>query len=201
MNTEDLVQSVVQEVLKRLQKEDKKACVLVLAERDAALQQKILSLVAPYYEGSVDVVFSGECCGGRAPERVILPELSCSGMADLAAGKAGSPRLLDVLRMLLNGQRVEVLDFEYRRYAGTAPDALYRLYTSYEKVLRGFGLVAFQEKRPETAKTHASLITASMVEQAAGDGVHCLDIPSKSIVTPLAAETADALGISIRKQG
>ncbi|MBP3729884.1 MAG: hypothetical protein J6I40_00260 [Mailhella sp.] len=199
MNTEDIVQSVVREVLKRLNKE-KKYCVLVLAAREQALEDKVRILLSPYWGGEIDVVFSGECCSGREPKCIILPELTCSGMADLAAGRAGDPYLAEVLQLLLAGQRVDVLDFEYRRYASTASDSLYKLYAAYEKTLRSYGLAAFQEKRPETSKSHEALITSAMIEKASADGVHYLDIPARSIVTPLAAEKADALGVVIRRQ-
>ena len=200
MDTEELGRAVVKEVLRRLQPGPSGICVKVLAERSEDLQSRIQSLVSPLHEESVELAFWGECCSGRVPAHIILPELTCTGMADLANGRAGGCRYLkEVLRCLLAGERVEVLEYEYRRYAATAPDPLYKLYASYEEKLKGYGLVAFQEKRPEAKKVHDALITSSMVEEAHAEGCRILNIPEKTIVTPLARETAAALGVSIER--
>ena len=201
MLTAETIQTVVQEVLKRLQSPQGSVCVLVLGERDAAVEDRVRTLLASCCSTVPDVVFSGECCGGRAPDRVILPRLSCSAMADLAAGKASGPYEAEALSRLLRGEKVEVLEMEYRAYASTAPAALYKLYASYENTLKGYGVVLFQPCRQESVRTHARLITAADVEKAAGEGTHCIDAPSGAIITPLAAEKAEALGISLRRQG
>ncbi len=200
MDTEQIVQAVVKEVLRRLQPEAAGVCVQVLAERSEELRSRIASLVSPLHGADVEIAFWGECCSGRVPAHIILPVLSCTGMADLANGRAGGCRYLkEVLRCLLSGEHVEVLEFEYRRYSGTAPDPLYKLYVSYEEKLKSYGLAAFQEKRPETVKVHDSLITSATVEQAHADGCRTLNIPLKAIVTPLAKEKAEALGVDIQR--
>jgi len=200
MDTEQIVQAVVKELLRRLQPESGGVCVQVLAERSEELRRRISSLVSPLHEGDIEIVFWGECCSGRVPPHIILPELSCTGMADLANGRAGGCRYLkEVLRCLLAGEHVEVLEFEYRRYSQTAPDPLYRLYASYEEKLKSYGLTAFQLKRPELVRVHDALITSATVEQAHADGCRTLNIPLKAIVTPLAREKAEALGVSIQR--
>ncbi len=201
MLTEELIQTVVREVLRRLQDPVPEVCVLVLAERDSATEEKVRALLAPFYGAAPALVFSGECCAGRAPERVILPFLSCSDMADLAAGRASGAHAAEALAHMLRGGKVEVLEFEYRGFAQTAPTSLYKLYASYENTLKSYGLTQFQPKRPENFKVHSALITAADVEKAAGEGARTMDAPAGAIITPLAAETADALGVSIRKQG
>ncbi|MBO4313523.1 MAG: hypothetical protein J5838_04450 [Desulfovibrio sp.] len=201
MLTEAMIQTVVREVLKRLQPSHGNGCVLVLGKRDPAVEDRVRSLLASSSGAAPDIVFSGECCSGHAPDRVILPKLSCSAMADLAAGRASEPCSAEVLGRLLCGEKVEVLEMEYRTYASTAPAALYKLYASYENTLKSYGLVLFQPKRQESVSTRARLITAADVEKAAGEGANCIDAPSGAIITPLAAEKAEALGISLRRQG
>ncbi len=131
MVTEEIVRTVVEEILRRLQPEPMGACVLVLAERSEELQTRISSLVAPLHEEGTEIIFWGECCSGRVPAHIILPELSCTGMADLANGRAGGCRYLkETLRYLLSGESAEVSEYEYRKYAETAPAPLYKLYAS-----------------------------------------------------------------------
>ncbi len=201
MLTEAMIQAVVLEVLKRLQPSQSTVCVQVIGGRDAAVEDKVRSLLAPCYGAAPDIVFSGECCSGHAPDRIILPRLTCTAMADLAAGRASDPCTAETLSHLLLGEKVEVLEMEYRTYASTAPAALYKLYASHENTLKGYGLVLFQPKARENVRMHARLITAADVEKAAGEGAHCIDAPSGAIITPLAAEKAEALGISLRRQG
>ncbi|MGX8719085.1 MAG: hypothetical protein ACQGQP_08290, partial [Desulfovibrio sp.] len=91
MLTEAMIQAVVHEVLKRLQPSQSTSCVLVLGPRDAAVEDRVRSLLAPCHGAAPDIVFSGECCSGHAPDRIILPRLTCTAMADLAAGRASDP--------------------------------------------------------------------------------------------------------------
>ena len=44
-------------------------------------------------------------------------------------------------------------------------------------------------------------MTAAMVEEAAVDGARSLEIPERAVLTPLAAEMAETLHVSIRRQG
>ncbi len=200
MDVAELVRTVVLEVLERIDGRGKNACVLVLAARDAALAERLAPLVAPFCGEDTDILFAGEDCEGRTPQKYILPVLSCSDMADLAMGGASSPCMAETLALLLRGVEVEVLDFAYRAYAESAPGPLYDLYAAYEKKLASYGLREFRAKRPDTARLRESLITAGMGEQAGADGVRTLVVPTAANVTPLAADTAEALHMSILKQ-
>ena len=200
MEMAELISTVVKEVLERMEARKALPCVFVLAKRDAALEEKVRPLVEPYFPEGVDLVFFGEELGGRTPAKQILPSLCCSSMADLAAGRAGSRTLETVLSLLLQGVTVEVLDFCYRSYSDTAPGALYDLYVGYEKKLASYGLKEFKKKVPESVRIREKLITAVMVEQASSEGHRTMVVPAGATVTPLAAETADALKMSILKQ-
>ncbi len=200
MDVAELVRTVVLEVLERMDERETRPCVMVLAARDAALVERVAPLVAPFFGDGTDILFAGEDCGGRTPQKYILPRLSCSDMADLAAGRAASPLMAETLDLLLRGVEVEALEFDYRRYADSAPGPLYDLYVAHEKTLATYGLREFRRKRPDTARLRESLITAGMVEKAGADGVRTLVVPAAANVTPLAAETAEALSMSILKQ-
>lgn len=201
METTALVRIIVQEVLKQVALQEKRGvCVRVLSCRSSELAARITPLVQAWYGDGVELVFTGEACGSREVRARILPVLTCSDMADLAAGRAGTPAMQEVLDCLLSGAGVEVLDFEYRRYEQSAPSALFALYQGYEKTLARFGLVAFRVKKPETVKNHGHLITARTLEEAGRDNARTLMVAESAKVTPLALETADRLGIRIVRE-
>ena len=200
MDMSELISAVVKEVLERMEVRKDRPCVLVLAKREAALEEQVKPLVEPYYPEGVDLVFFGEDLGGRTPVRHILPYLCCSSMADLALGRVSSRTLETVLSLLLKGISVEVLRFGYRDHADTAPGALYDLYVGYEKTLATYGLKEFKAKLPESIRVREKLITAAMVEKYGMEGYRAMVVPADATVTPLAAETADALKVGIQKK-
>ena len=175
-------------------------CVLVLAQREAALEARVAPLVAGLYPRGADIRFQGEDLGGRVPARHILPYLACSDMADLATGRASGAAMKAVLDLLLRGVTVEVLEFAYEAYAQSAPIPLHDLYAGYERVLAGFGLRRFAPAPPDQVKVHATLISAAVVERAAATGTRELVVPAGAIVTPLAVDAAKAMGVAILKQ-
>ena len=200
MDMSELISAVVKEVLERMEARKELPCVLVLAKREAVLEEQVKPLVEPYYPEGVDLVFFGEDLGGRTPVRHILPYLCCSSMADLALGRVSSRTLETVLSLLLKGISVEVLRFGYRDHADTAPGALYDLYVGYEKTLASYGLKEFKAKLPESIRVREKLITAAMVEKYGMEGYRSMVVPADATVTPLAAETADALKVGIQKK-
>ena len=200
MDMSELISAVVKEVLERMEVRKDRPCVLVLAKREAALEEQVKPLVEPYYPEGLDLVFFGEDLGGRTPVRHILPYLCCSSMADLALGRVSSRTLETVLSLLLKGISVEVLRFGYRDHADTAPGALYDLYVGYEKTLASYGLKEFKAKLPESIRVREKLITAAMVEKYGMEGYRAMVVPADATVTPLAAETADALKVGIQKK-
>ena len=200
MDMSELISAVVKEVLERMEVRKDRPCVLVLAKREAALEEQVKPLVEPYYPEGVDLVFFGEDLGGRTPVRHILPYLCCSSMADLALGRVSTRTLETVLSLLLKGVSVEVLRFGYRDHADTAPGALYDLYVGYEKTLATYGLKEFKAKLPEAIRVREKLITAAMVEKYGMEGYRTMVVPADATVTPLAAETADTFKVGIQKK-
>lgn len=225
MELNELVRKVVEEVLERhnnavhrtpwayVPPGDKVTpCIMVLDHRDDCLASRILKHLAE----DAELRFFGEPAGtrnialtptstlnlmssGPLQFRYILPFLSCNDMADLAQGKASGVFMSEVLRLLLSGREVEVLEFESRSYSETAPAALYALYQGYEKTLAGYGLKECGPKQPDAVRFRGDLVTAADVGKARENGVSTLIIPLTAKVTPLAAEAAGNLNINILK--
>lgn len=200
MDLQELIRTITLEVLARLQERPSRPCVLVLAERGesqaARVRELLPEILSAIQEEGVDLIFLGEDASGRTPIRCILPSLSCEDMADLAAGRACGPLAAEVLRLLLAGTKVEVLNFAYRAYAKTAPAALYALYQAHEKTLIGYGLTAFKPK-PASIEFTESLVTAAVIERAHKAGAEVVQVPAGAKITPLAMDTAKSLRITI----
>ncbi len=196
MDFDQLVRTITEQVLKQLHATAQKNCVMVLAARDADLTAKVHTLL----QEDTNVYFWGENMGTKTPTRYIIPFLSCSGMAELATGNASDIFLAEVLRLALLGTHIEVLQFEYKQYSQTAPEALYSLYESYEETLSTYGIKEFAQKQPETVRVRETLITENMVTAAHAKDASVLWVSPKAIVTPLAQEAAKNLKITILKQ-
>ncbi len=173
-----------------------KPCVMILGARDA----KVAATVRAHLDEEADLLFFMEPAGDRTPCRYILPHLCCASMADLALGRASGSLMTEVLRLLLSGVRVEVLEFGYRAYADTAPGALYELYESYVKTLAAYGLVEFRRRQPDTVRLRERLVTEKDVETAHEQGARVLMVPAAAVVTPLAREAAGSMHINILKE-
>ncbi|WP_432738142.1 hypothetical protein [Maridesulfovibrio sp. FT414] len=195
VDVNELVKSIAAEVLKQLQGGDKRECVLVLAERDCLVAEKVRDCVGGEYE----YFFYGEDSPCAGFSRYIVPSLCVCEMSDLAVGKAQGRIMTEVLRLLLLGRTVEVIEFGYQAYAQTAPGPLYALYEAHEKTLAGFGLRKFQPKAPETFRFREHLVTEKVVSNVAAQGASVLIVSPSAQVTPLAAEAARNLNINISK--
>ena len=129
---------------------------------------------------------------------ILLPLLTMNLMADLVVGRGTGKIGQLVVQLLLFGHRVEVLEFEYRAFEQTAPQALWHLYTSHQKHLEDFGLVE-RKAGASNAKTHRGhLITEKDVEQLAQEGVRCVQTGKRTIVTGLARDMARSIGMDIQ---
>lgn len=198
MDLNELVRTITQEVLKQINndKQAEKECVMVLDNRDSNL----VVTVEEQLGENIEVLFLDDEPGGRKPARYVLPSVSCSMMADLAAGKASGYAAQETLRLLLSGAEVEALDFEYKSYGDTAPGPLFSLYENYEKTLESYGLKKFVKKQPDTVRLRKDLVTENDVIQAQENGASVLWVPSKANVTALALECAKNLNVDILKR-
>ncbi|MCK5913589.1 MAG: hypothetical protein KAG12_06895 [Desulfuromusa sp.] len=194
MAIDDLVQTIVREVLKQLQETTDHQQILILARQDDVAVAPVLQ----YLEQSNRVVFWDPNNDIVAPVRTILPFLSCTQMADLALGRTTGPLLKKALDLLLKGKTVEVFEFEYLNFNKTAPEALYQLYASYEKTLRGFGLKRIEAETQGTW-LHKRLVTERDIIEAHQQGISVLQILSDAQLTPLAIDYAREHGVQLQK--
>lgn len=188
-----LITAVVRAVLEQIEARPAPVA-LVLAPKDDALAQRVEQRLG----NGMRVCFQ-RSSAGEQPALYILPELSCSDMADLAQGRGSSLALREVLELLLQGKQVRTLGFAYRAYAATAPDALLHLYEEYAARLAAFGLTELAEAAPEASRTRDSLITANHVTEAAATGARTLRAPQGAVVTPLALDAAAECNMTILK--
>ena len=195
MAIDELVQTIVREVLKQLQKAPDRQQILILARQEDVAVAPVLQ----HLEQSGKAVFWDPKNDIIAPERTILPFLSCSQMADLALGRTTGPLLKKALDLLLMGKTVEVFEFEYLQFNKTAPEPLYQLYASYEETLRGFGLQRFAAENQNIARLSHRLVTERDVIEAHQQGITILRILSDAQLTPLALDCARERGIQLQK--
>lgn len=201
-----LIKSVVLDVLKSHEPSAPAAqvacsglpCIRVLDNRSPEAEKKVSDRLRNRYPDGFRLCFNGECLAGENPELIVVPSLCCASMARLATG-APSGALIDIMKLLLEGREVWVVDYCYDSYADTAPAALYEMYASYEKKLASFGLRRLPEVKPAAIRSQEKLITAKSVEEAAASGVRKLNVASTAIITALAADAAARLGVELIK--
>ena len=196
MAIDDLVQTIVREVLRQLQQTVATAPVLILARQD---EKKVAPVLASLGSNQ-QVVYWDSVEMNLHPERVIVPFLSCGQMADLALGRATDPLQTKILDFSLAGQGVEIFEFEYHQFSATASAALLQLYECYEETLRGFGLQQVGRAEKESTSLNLSLITEKDVIEASRRGVSVLRLRSDVQLTPLAIDSAKERGIQLLKE-
>ncbi|MCK5826665.1 MAG: hypothetical protein KAG93_06485 [Desulfuromusa sp.] len=196
MAIDDLVQTIVREVLRQLQQTAAAPPVLILARPDEKKVPPVLASLG----SNQQIVYWDSVEMDMNPERVIVPFLSCSQMADLALGRATDPLQTKILDFLLAGHGVEIFEFEYHQFTTTAPAALLQLYESYEETLRGFGLQQLGSADEGSTRLNLPLITEKDVIEASQQGVSVLRLRSDVQLTPLAIDSAKERGIQLQKE-
>ena len=195
MAVDNLVETIVREVLRQLQQTVALSPVLILARPDEA---KVAPLLA--YLGSNQPVSYWDSAETMViPARVIVPFLSCSQMADLALGRATDPLQKKILDLLLSGKCVEVFEFEYHQFSETAPAALQQLYECYEETLCSFGLQKVDSTTEESGRLNLRLVTERDIIEAHQRGVSVLRLHADTQLTPLAIDCAKERGVQLRK--
>ncbi|QJB57068.1 hypothetical protein [Pseudodesulfovibrio sp. zrk46] len=190
----ELVQAIAREVVRQLKGAESKPCALILAERDCLLAEKVRGCLGDEY----NFYFLNEDMQGQTPCRHILPLLPCASMASLATGGACDAATSCILKLLLQGTKVEVLEFEYEAYADTMPGALFNTYQSHAEKLAAYGLTAFKAEKPHTVMFRETLVTEAVINKMAGSSV--LMVPGNALVTPAAVEAAKAIDLNIQKE-
>lgn len=80
---------------------------------------------------------------------LIVSKLCMRGLSNLALGNSTSDEERFILKMLMKGRKVYILDegIEYKRYKETAPKTLYKKYISYEDEIKTFGVEIVEDIR------------------------------------------------------
>lgn len=210
MNYEELINSIVEEVYKKLQEKamvtnavaKKKA--VVLWDKDMDKYSKINSAynVVAYEDGIRDY------------DVVVVSALCLRGIANLALGISVSPEERFILKALMLGKKVYVIEsgIEYKRYIETAPKELYKKYISFERELRSYGVQIINNieylldtKNVQIIKEDVSVVTVENKEEVADlrnkklisesdlrrpeiRGAKRLLVNKKTMITPLATD-------------
>jgi ethanolamine utilization protein len=151
----------------------------------------------------------------RDCEILIVSKLCMRGLCNLALGNSTSDEERFILKMLMKGKKVYILDegIEYKRYKETAPKALYNKYLAYEEELKKFGVeiikdisfitsqnkytVGKVEIKKDVFKVNdefsldlrnKKLISECDLRKPQINGVKTIIVDKKSIVTPLATD-------------
>lgn len=200
MDSDTLIQTIVERVLTQLQNErsaKSKSKVMVFGGYSEEVEKHIGKCIR---STDVELCFWNDAHHSIEVERYIIPHLLCGDMADLALGTAKDPVSKKVLQLLLEGKVVEVMEYEYKAYEKTISPALYKLYQQYEDTLDSFGLKALKADPEPVLRFWQKLITEKDVGQAAKDGAKEIHVTSDCVITPLAVDQAKSDHISIYKK-
>ncbi|MGL5677895.1 MAG: hypothetical protein ACRDDX_15965 [Cellulosilyticaceae bacterium] len=136
MNYQKLIDEIVEELYRKL-KEDKvvhplKKKMIWIGQKEEGLNDALTQC----YE-IVDGPLEHE-----AYECIVVAELTLDRLASLAQGLAQNEEEKCILKALLQGKKVYVLEdgIEYRKYKKTSHKALYTLYSDYENKIKQYGI-------------------------------------------------------------
>jgi len=201
MDSDTLIKTIVERVLSELQEDvsapsSHKNHVMVLSTYSKLVEEQTLKCLNA---NDVELHFLGGNHPVNQITRYVIPQLACGDMAELASGQAKGPMTEAVLRLLLEGTIVEVLDYEYKAYENTAAPGLYKLYMQHESTLSSFGLTSFKPDPEPITRCWHKLIAEKDVELAAQKGANEMHVTKDSVITPLAMEQAKLSLINIYK--
>ncbi len=196
-----LIESIIRQVLSRIQEQPLRQSVLVLAYQRDVDQELLVKHILPGTKVDyLDVVKADMVCVSQnSYDQVILPSLSCVDMVDLALGRASGNIVEKVLSILLRGQPVMVIEFEYHCFKDTAPSALWDLYKSYEKTLAGYGLTQVFAVTGKSVVVQKRLVTEQEMADFVAQGVKKLTLSAGALVTALAIDMARKHQIEISR--
>lgn len=209
MDEASLVRLIVAEVVKRLAADGKAGSlaapvngrlVRVLAFRGLETAARIEPLIQERFGADARLVFNNEAEEGDFACRLV-PRLSCTDLADLALGTARTDEARRLLAEVHRGHALEVVSFEHLELERTLPHKLFALYEGYRKTLEGYGVTSYRSKLGGSTRVQTRLVTAKEVEEAAREGTIRLLHGADALVTPLARDMADELGITLVKDG
>ena len=185
------VAALVAEVLARLENTPSHRA-LVLACRDKADHARVRTTVGE----AIELLYLDEGIDPATVDRLLLPTLHWTDMADLANGRAVGKVSRLMLDLLLAGREIEVLEYAYHDRIKQAPPALIALYRRYEEQLKSFGLRPLARRDAPLAPERKLLSEKDLIACRAA-GQMWVRISRNGVVTALAADYAKAHGMTI----
>ncbi|MEG0351647.1 MAG: hypothetical protein RR324_00140 [Cellulosilyticaceae bacterium] len=204
MNPQNLIDEIVAELYKKLQQDVK----LTSPKKKVMMIGKYFSDEAKRLEEIYDIVsYQG---GNSQCECIVICQMTVGLLAHLALGCSGTEEEEFILKHLLEGKKVYMLEegIAYRTYKKTSYKALYTLYSEYEDKIKQYGIrtignvmdilvdkengqrSALQENKvcygEEIDFTHKKLLLESDLMKAHIPALVTILVDKKSIVTPLA---------------
>lgn len=138
MNYEELINSIVAEVYKKI-KENTTKTNEVIKKKAIVLWDKEMD---KYSNVNSEYEFIAYEEGIKEYDVVIVSSLCLRGLSNLASGVSVSDEERFILKAIMMGKKVYVLEsgIEYKKYINTAPTELYKKYISFERELRMYGV-------------------------------------------------------------
>jgi hypothetical protein len=136
-------------------------------------------------------------------EEVWLSELKVGDVAKMALGLFDTPALEAVFQALSLGKKVYA---EPLKLPQSCPPALANLLKGYWDTLLSYGVIPTGKETPSPASAPATsppqrmIITQDDIREAKEKGLQVLLLPPNSIVTDMARELAERLGIQIKEE-
>ena len=196
MELEELVSMLTKKIVEEMKHSDKNPNTLVLVKKRVFEK----SSFADQLGSSRNLFYLDDDCRDLAFNEYILPQLSCSQMADLAMGKATGRTGGKVLELILKGKTVNVIEYEYKKYCRTAPEALLRHYESLEKQLNDFGIRKLKRKSAKSLRLRQKVLTQQDLTAAVQQAISQVEVAKDTCITPLAEEFASDHGIKIQRR-
>ncbi|MBC7330440.1 hypothetical protein H5T88_08800 [bacterium] len=136
-------------------------------------------------------------------EEVWLSELRVSDVAKMALGLFDTPALEAVFQALSSGKKVYA---EPLKLPQACPPALANLLKGYWETLLSYGVIPAGKETPSPAPAPSTsppqrmIITQDDIREAKEKGLQVMLLPPNSIVTDMARELAERLGIQIKEE-
>lgn len=136
MNYDNIVNLIVEEIYKKINTSEsissnKPKAVTIFEDNNSKFD---------LLKDEFEIVGFDKCI--RDCEIVIVSKLCMRGLSNIALGNSTSEEERFILKMLMKGKKVYVLDegIEYKRYKETAPKALYKKFMYFEDEICKFGV-------------------------------------------------------------
>ena len=212
MDQEKLIDSIIKEVMKRLEKHTtndienviKKQKILAIAMSDHQILSEIRHRYRiDFYEDHHE---HEEHIDINVYDAILLGSISHQDLVHISMGLANNPVSSLVIETILAGKKINILreGITYQRYEDTSNTNFYNMLKGYEEQLKTFGIewiyaneivekiekseVSKEVQMTEEQVVQVKIITESIAKQYHIKGCHRLVINKHTIVTPLARD-------------